>query len=196
MPPRSAAQVSLRKSGAGNLILSGANLATGAAREVLTFTGTGSGTVTIKDTAALGLAGNTVRFGAAIFSGFAGVLDLQTDTSVNAYNIASGTGNGGTLIANRATSGTTISHSLGALDLSSITLTVNKGGNVTGSAAVSFTELKMNGGNDFNPVTLSGDADITINGPVSITANGISKRLQARRHQRQQRRHRRDFRHL
>lgn len=169
---------SIRKSGAGNLTLNAANLATGAARDVLTFTGTGSGTVTITNPGALGLAGNTVRFGAAIFSGFAGVLDLQTDSSVNAYNIASGTGNGGTLIANRATSGTTISHSLGFLDLSSITLTVNKGGNVTGSAAVSFTELRMNGGNDFNPVTLSGDSDLTINGPVSITANGIPKRLQ------------------
>ena len=169
---------SIRKSGAGNLTLNAANLATGAARDVLTFTGTGSGTVTITNPAALGAAGNTVRFGAAIFSGLAGVLDLQTDSSVNAYNIVSGTGNGGTLIANRTTSGTTISHSLGFLDLSSITLTVNRGGNVTGSAAVSFTELRMNGGNDFNPVTLNGDADLTINGPVSITANGIPKRLQ------------------
>jgi autotransporter-associated beta strand protein len=52
-----------------------------------------------------------------------------------------------------------------------------KGDNVTGTAAVSFTEMKMTGGNDFNPVTIAGDADITI-GSASITSNGISKRLQ------------------
>ena len=53
-------------------------------------------------------------------------------------------------------------------------MTVNKGSNVTGSAAVSFTELKMTGGNDNNPVTLAGSADITL-GSASITANGIPK---------------------
>lgn len=164
---------SFRKSGAGNLILNSANLASGSIREVLTFSGSNAGTVTLSHTGSLGAAGNVVRFS----GGGSGVLDLQTDTSMNAYGIASGSGNGGTLIVNRATSGTTISHSLGSLDLSSVTLTVNKGSNVTGSAAVSFTELKMTGGNDFNPVTLAGNADISL-GSASITANGFSKRLQ------------------
>jgi len=161
-----------RKSGAGNLVLTGSNLAGGSAREVLTFSGGGSGTVTLRHASALGAAGNTVRFS----GGGSGVLDLQTDGSVNAYNIASGSGNGGTIIANRASAGSS-SHALGILDLSSVTLTVNKGSNVTGSAAVSFTELRMTGGNDNNPVTLAGDADLTI-GSASITSTGISKRLQ------------------
>lgn len=164
---------SLRKSGAGNLVLTGSNLASGTAREVLTFSGGGSGTVTVRNSAALGAAGNTIRFS----GNSSGVLDLQTDGSVNAYHVASGTGHGGTIIANRATSGSSITHTLGNLDLSSVTLTVNRGSNVTGSAAVFFTELRMSGGNDNNPVTLGGDADITI-GSASITNNGMSKRLQ------------------
>ena len=161
----------LVKSASGNLILTGSN--TLAATDALTFSGANSGTVTLRNPAALGAAGNTIRFSG---SG-SGTLDLQTDSSVNAYHLASGTGNGGTLVANRLNPGTSVSHSLGALDLSSVTLTVNKGGNVSGSAAVSFSELKLTGGNDFNPVTLAGDAEITV-GSASITNNGIAKRLQ------------------
>lgn len=165
---------SLRKSGIGNLILSGANLSTGAARDALTFSGANSGSVTLTNPAALGDSGNVIRFSG---SG-SGVLDLQTDTSINAYGITSGTFNGGTIVANRATTANPdISHSLAALDLSSVTMTVNKGGNVTGVAAVSFTELRMTGGNDLNPVTVAGDADLTI-GFASITNNGFPKRLQ------------------
>jgi autotransporter-associated beta strand protein len=59
-----------------------------------------------------------------------------------------------------------------------VTITVNSGSNVTsGAAGVSFTELKMTAGNDNNPVTLAGSADISI-GSASITLNGLSKRLQ------------------
>jgi autotransporter-associated beta strand protein len=163
---------SLRKSGSGNLILSGANLTTGTARDVLVFSGGGSGTVTLTHSAALGAAGNTIRFS----GGGSGVLDLQTDTSVNAYNIASGAFNGGTIVANRATSGDFITHTLGSLELSSVTLTINTGSNVNDSASLSFTELKMSGGNDNNPVTLAGDADISFD-TASITNNGFPKRL-------------------
>jgi len=163
----------LRKQGAGNLILSAANsLGSGAAAEVLTFVGGGSGTVTLKDPAALGAAGNVVRFS----GGGSGVLDLQTDTSVNAYGIASGAFNGGTLIANRATPGGPVTHNLGTLELSSVTMTINTGGNVSGAAGVGFTEVRMSGGNDLNPVTIAGDADITI-GSASINNNGLAKRL-------------------
>ena len=141
---------------------------------MLTFSNGGSGTVTLTNTAALGAAGNTIRFS----GGGSGILDLQTDTSVNAYGIASGTFNGATITVNRATSGAGITHVLGTLELSSVTLTANTGGNVTsGSAGVSFTELKMSGGNDFNPVTLAGSATYTL-GSASITSNGFAKRLQ------------------
>lgn len=163
----------ITKSGGGALYLGGTNTLSGNGGNSLVFSGAGSGTVVLTNPAALGDAGKVVRFSGA----GSGTLEIQTDTSVNAYAIASGTFNGGTIVANRATSGTSVSHVLGALDLSSVTLTVNKGGNVSGTAAVSFAELKLNGGNDFNPVTLAGNADLAINGPVSITSTGISKRL-------------------
>lgn len=163
----------LRKLGAGTLVLSAPNsLGAAAGAEVLTFVNGGSGTVTVTDPGALGAAGNVVRFS----GGGSGVLELKTDSSVNAYGIASGTFNGGTLVANRATPGANVTHNLGTLELSSVTLTVNKGANVSGTAAVAFTELKMSGGNDFNPVTVAGDADLTI-GSASITFNGFPKRL-------------------
>ena len=162
----------LVKSGSGNLILTGANVL--APTDALTFSGSGSGTVTLTNTSALGAAGNTIRFS----GGGSGILDLQTDTSVNAYGIASGTFNGATITANRATSGAGITHVLGTLELSSVTLTTHTGGNVaSGTAGVSFTELKMSGGNDFNPVTLAGTATYTL-GSASITSNGFAKRLQ------------------
>ncbi len=162
----------LVKSASGNLILNGSNTLN--ATDSLTFSGSDSGTVTLRNAAALGAAGNSVRFS----GGGSGVLDLQTDSSVNAYNISSGTFNGGTIISNRATTGAGITHTLGVLDLSSVTLTANTGGNVTsGTARVSFTELRMTGGNDNQPVTLAGSAAISV-GSSSITNNGISKRLQ------------------
>ena len=164
----------LVKSGSGNLILNGAN--TLASSDSLTFSGSNSGTVTLKNTDALGAAGNTVKFS----GGGSGILDIQVNGGIKAYNIASGTYNGGTIIANRETldpQAPDISHALGILDLSSVTMTINKGGNVTGTAKVSFTELKMTAGNDYNPVTLAGSADIAI-GSASITANGRAKRLQ------------------
>ena len=164
----------ITKSGSSSLFLGNANTLTGNGGNSLVFSGTGSaGFVVLTNPAGLGAAGKTVRFSA----GGSGTLEIQTNTSVNAYNIASGSGNGGTITANRATSGASVSHVFGSLDLSSVTMTVNKGGNVTGTAAVSFTDVKMSGGNDNNPVTLAGSADITI-GSASITSTGIAKRLQ------------------
>ena len=162
----------ITKSGGASLYLGGTNTLTGNGGNSLVFSGAGSGTVVLTNTAALGAAGKVVRFSGA----GSGTLELQTDTSVNAYNIASGTSNGGTIVANRATAGTTVSHALGILDLSSVTMTVNKGGNVSGTAAVSFQALNMTGGNDVNPVTLAGNADLTL-ASASITSTGISKRL-------------------
>ncbi len=159
----------LVKSGSGNLILNGSNTLN--ATDSLTFSGNGSGTVTLKNAAALGAAGNTVRFS----GGGSGILDIQSDT-LNACNFGSGTGNGGTITLTGTDGATTAGYALGTLDLSSVTMTLNRGGAVT-SGTASFTELKMTGGNDFNPVTLAGDATWIV-GSASITANGLSKRLQ------------------
>ncbi len=159
----------LVKSASGNLILNGSN--TLAASDSFTFSGASSGTVTLKNTAALGAAGNTVRFS----GGGSGNVDIQSDT-LNAYNFGSGSFNGGTITLTGTTGATTAGYTLGTLDLSSVTMTLNRGGAVT-SGTASFTELKMTGGNDNNPVTLAGDATWIV-GSASITSTGISKRLQ------------------
>ena len=165
----------LTKMGAGNLVLSGSNsLGSGARPQVLLFQNANSGTVTLRNTAALGASGNLVRFS----GGGSGVLDLQTDASVNAYDVASGRLNGGTIIANRATAGVGVTHTLGLLDMSSVTITANTGSNVTsGTAGLVFSQLRMDGGNDDNPVTLAGSATWSV-GFAGSTAGGFSKRLQ------------------
>lgn len=165
----------LVKMGAGNLVLSGSNsLGSGSGSLVLLFSNANSGTVTLRNAAALGAAGNLVRF----TGGGSGVLDLQADASVNSFDAASGSGNGGTIIVNRATPGVGVMHTMGVLDMSSVTFTATTGSNVTsGTAGLAVTEVRMTGGNDNNPVTLAGNATWAV-GSASITSSGISKRLQ------------------
>jgi len=167
--------LAITKMGAGNLVLSGSNsLGSGSRSQVLLFQNANSGTVTLQNTAALGASGNVVRFS----GGGSGVLDLQTDASVNAYDVASGQFNGGTIIVNRATAGAGVTHTLGLLDMSSVTITANTGANVvSGTARLVFSQLRMDGGNDNNPVTLAGSATWSV-GFAGSTAGGFSKRLQ------------------
>jgi autotransporter-associated beta strand protein len=162
----------ITKTGGGTLVLGGSNSFSGSAGNRVLFSGGNSGRVVLAHPSALPT-GAVVRFS----GGGSGNLELLTDSPASAIAFASGTGNGGMLTANRATAGPGLVHSLGVLDLSSVTLTVNKGGNVTsGNSRVSFSELRMTGGNDNQPVTLAGDADITI-GSAAITNNGFPKRL-------------------
>jgi len=155
----------LTKLGAGTLILGGPNSYSGP-------------TLITGGTLITNHVSSSVRFSAGAPSSVNGVLELRRDSSLNGISFASGTFNGGNVIVSRATtSDPDITHAFGTLDLSSVTLSVNKGDNITGTAAVSFTEVKMTGGNDYNPVTLTGDVDITL-GSASITSTGIPKRLQ------------------
>ncbi|MCU0750149.1 MAG: hypothetical protein MUF13_11450, partial [Akkermansiaceae bacterium] len=179
----------LTKTGGGDLWLLNANTFTGTGNNTvnssiagagsypqgLLFSGGGSGNVVIQNTAALGAASNSIRFS----GGGSGNLNLQTDSSVNAWSIFSGSGNGGTITAGRATAGAGFLHNLGVLDLSSVTMTVNTGANITsGTAGVSFPSLSMSGGNDNNPVTLAGSAAINV-GAAGITNNtNLTRRLQ------------------
>ena len=119
-----------------------------------------------------------VRFTAGAPSSTNGVVELTSNASISYVDFASGSGNGGTIVLNRSGAGAGLDYQFGLLDLSSVTLTVNNGDQVTsGNSSATFSEVMMTGGNDNNPVTLAGDADITI-GSASITNNGISKRLQ------------------
>lgn len=162
----------ITKTGGGTLVLAGSNNFSGNGGNHVLFSGGNSGRVALAHPSALP-SGAVVRFS----GGGSGNLELQTDSATSAIALISGTGNGGTLTANRATPGPGLNHLLGMLDLSSVTLTVNNGPNVSsGSSRVTFPELRMTGGNDNQPVTLAGNADIAL-GSASITNNGFPKRL-------------------
>jgi autotransporter-associated beta strand protein len=106
------------------------------------------------------------------------VVELKSNSTIGNVDFASGTGNGGTIVLNRSGEGAGLAYDFGVLELSSVTITVNNGDQVTsGNSSATFSEVMMTGGNDNNPVTIAGDADIAI-GSASITNNGISKRLQ------------------
>jgi glucosylceramidase len=161
----------LAQSGPGTVVLNSSNLLAPTTGDVLTFTA--GGTVALAHPAALGASGSWVRFSA---SG-GGVLALRTDTSANSLNLTSGSTHGGTLLLDRATSGPGFTHTLGLLDLGSVNFTFNPGPNLTDSAATaSFTEVRLTGGNDNQPVTLVANTGVQI-ASASITANALPKRL-------------------
>jgi autotransporter-associated beta strand protein len=119
----------LTKAGAGTLILTGNN----------TYTGTliSGGTLRAASTNALGAAAGSLTFSGS------STLDLATDTSAGSHNVVVNTGITGTIVANRATSGAGITHTLGTLTLNptggNAALVVNLGGNVTsGTEALVF----------------------------------------------------------
>ena len=81
-------------------------------------------------------------------------------------------------MADRATPGPGINHTLGAFSIGSSNLTFSKGPNVTsGTASVTITSLDVSAGNDNQPVTLNGDATIFV-GTAGVISNAINKRLQ------------------
>jgi endoglucanase len=160
------------KTGGGALTLGASNSFTGSGGNSITFSGSSSGSVILAHASALP-ATAFVRYS----GGGSGVLEIATDTALAPISLISGTGNGGTLLINRATPGPAVNQNLGVLDLSSVTLTANTGTQVTsGTPTVSFAEIRMSGGNDNNPVTVAGNVAFTI-GSASITNNGFPKRL-------------------
>lgn len=137
---------SVTKSGTGTWIISGANTYTGG-------TTVNAGTLTLAGTAALGAAGQTVTLNG-------GILDLATNTTVNAYNIAvNGTA---TVASNRAASGAGITHTLGTLSIGTgdqLNLTV--GGNVTsGTAGLTMGTTTFSGSTPLFNISL--DANLTL----------------------------------
>ncbi len=140
------------------------------------------GTLTVQNTAALGAAGAAVSLGGA-------GLDLQTDSSVNAYNVSL-IGNG-TIASDKATAGSAgITHTLGTLNIAGNTLNTTAGTNVSGGTpivAFGATTLTSTSGttSTFNPTTagvtlttVTGSAASTKTDTLSLagsaTTNGIS----------------------
>lgn len=122
----------LTKTGAGTLELTSANTFTGG-------TNANGGTIVASSAGALGIAGRIINFNS-------GTVDFATDTSANAYVLNVGSGNNGTVVVNRATSGTTMTHTMGTSTIGNSTLNIQKGANVTGDATLELGGITMSAG--------------------------------------------------
>lgn len=99
-----------------------------------------------------------------------GTLDLAINSSVNAYNTTVG---GNVIItSNRATSGAGITHVLGTLTIGANTLSINKGANATGAAAVQFGDMTMSGAPVLSPNTADLVMAGTASGAFKLTKSG------------------------
>ena len=163
-----AAASALIKAGSGKLIVNanngGISFGTGNG-----FAVTG-GTVVASNTAAMGPAGGIITLSSG--SSF-GTLDLATDTSANAYvlNFGSVAGSGGTVLVNRATSGSTMTHTMGAALLGNTKVNVQKGANVTGTPTLEFSGISLTAG-------AVGDGTATLNpttAKISVLSGGITR---------------------
>jgi autotransporter-associated beta strand protein len=126
------------------------------------------GTLKVAHAAALGI--GTVNLNA----GSGAVLQLATDTSVNAYNLTMGSNRFNTIVSDKASLSTAgIVHALGTLSIGASTLTINKGANATGTTAgVSFTSVDLSAGNNERNVTFNGDGVISL-GAVAALSNNV-----------------------
>ena len=157
---------SLTKAGTGTLVLSGNNDFVGAK----TLSG---GSLVLASTNALGDANSTVTF-----TGTTGVLELATDTSVAPYSATIGAGNSGKILAGAATPGTPgFTHALGTLNISNITLTVDKSANVTGGdPRITFGNINLAAGAAGTGILNPASAGITF-GSATISGGNFAKTL-------------------
>lgn len=114
------------KAGSATLVFTAAN--------AYTNTTVSSGRLVAANTAALGASGRIVTFGG-------GTVDFATDSSANAYVLNLGSGTAGTVLVNRATSGTGITHIMGLPTIGNAMLTVQAGTNVANGTPT----LQLNG---------------------------------------------------
>lgn len=178
------------KNGGGTQILSGANSYTdpttiGGGELVISGNNSGAGTDVFLNNGKLTLA-NTQPLGTASLIRFAGTnvstIELATDTAGTPYNLAMGTGTAAMIIANRATAGAGVNHTLstqgtGGAGLGGGTINFTSGANVTsGMGRVTFTQLGLSAGSvqttTLNPTT----ANVTL-GNVSKVLNNVSQTL-------------------
>ena len=154
--PNSTNVLSLVKSGANRLVLSGNNSYSGG-------TTVSGGALVAASTSAFGSAGRTVTFNGT-------TIDFATDTSANAYVLNIGGGYAGTVIVDRATVGAAITQAMGTATIANGTLNVQAGANVTsGTPTLQFAGIQLSaGGTGFGTATLNPTtANISIIGAVS-----------------------------
>jgi autotransporter-associated beta strand protein len=164
----------ITKAGAGTLTINasnaGVNFGSGGPPTGFVIS---AGKVIATNTAAFGNAGQIVTLNG-------GTVEFATDTSPNAYVIGQNSNFAGTVILNRATSGTAISYSMGVAALGGGTniLNVQKGGNVTDTPTLALAGLTLTGGSGgsttLNPTT----ANISIAGTVTASGTASAKTLQ------------------
>ncbi len=125
--------VNFTKQGAGVLALSGASARTSGVTTV------SAGTLRLGSTSALGTTGASVSLSGG------GSLDLATDTTVNAYNVA--LEGDASIVSNKATAASAgITHTLGTLTMGANTLSVSRGANATGTGSVSTGAVSLSAG--------------------------------------------------
>ena len=155
----------LTKQGAGTLILNTANDFTG---QKTIF----AGSVVLRSTTGLGGTAAFVRF-----TGNTGILDLATNTSVAPYTFTIGAGNSGTILSNVAAPGPGINHTLGYVELSTVTLNVGAGADVSGGdPRVTIPNLNLSAGAAGTTTLSPTTANITL-GPVTIGTGNFAKTL-------------------
>ncbi len=103
----------------------------------------------LANTAALGAAGTAIAVNG-------GTLDLATNATVNAYNVA--IGGSAAITSDLANSGAGIAHTLGTLSIGNYILTIGGSSNVTSGTA----------GVTFGAVTQTGTPTYTVNNPVAV----------------------------
>jgi fibronectin-binding autotransporter adhesin len=154
----------LIKTGIGRWLVNQANGYTGQthARE---------GTLVATNTAAFGATGAIVNVG---FNTTVGAVEFATDTTANAYVLNVSSGYTGTVIVNRASSGSTITHTMGTSTIGNGTLNIEKGANVTGDGILEFGGITMSAGATglstgtmLNPTT----AKVLVSGNVTRTGS-------------------------
>ncbi len=151
----------ITKQGAGTLVLgTAANAARVAGSNILT-----AGTMRLGSASALGTTGATLALNG-------GILDLATDTTVNAYNTT--VGGETTINSNKAAAASAgITHTLGTLSIGAQTLNVTRGSNATsGTGAVTFGATTMTGNATFSPAA---NAQLTlgaVGGAFTLTKSG------------------------
>ncbi len=138
-----------------------------------------AGKVLATNTAAFGSAGQIVTLNGGTGTSAGSTVEFATDSSPNAYVLNQNSGNNGTVILNRATSGTAITYSMGTAALGSGNIfNVQKGGNVTDTPTLALTGLTLSAGSAGTTTLSPTTANISITGAVTASGAANLKTLQ------------------
>ena len=137
-----------------------------------------AGKVVASNTAAFGNANQIVTINGGTGTTAGSTLEFATDAAPNSYVLNIGSINNGTVILNRASSGTAGTYSMGTATLGrSVLFNVQKGGNVTDTPTLTLTGITFSAGSSGTTILNPTTANISITGGVSSGTN-FAKTLQ------------------